>query len=101
MFRTAIQRVRKATGERLLGSRRIHRVENFHLEKSRDSFMVGNPFIPQVEFSWVLTCARGCKVSRWGGGHSQNRKPHKQMSEGRIAWNVLGDQQHPYGRRGE
>lgn len=29
-----------------------------------------------------------------GGGHSQDRKQHQPMSEGRRAWNVLKNQQH-------
>lgn len=32
----------KATGEHLLGSRRIHREENFHVEKNRDGSRAGS-----------------------------------------------------------
>lgn len=52
----------KATGEHLLGSRRIHREENFHVEKNRDGSRARIPFIPHVTFRWVHAGVDGCEV---------------------------------------
>jgi len=62
MYRTAMQRVLKASGEHLMCSRRIHRKENFHVEKNRDGSRARITFIPHVEFRWVHSGVDGCGV---------------------------------------